>query len=125
MQRIGRPGSLRRKSAFFALTHSLTLGSLLIPMMRAHRGGLRSWTRAAVLPVEGADLNDLGTISDDVGGALAIATAGGEMAELFTEFCRSNLTVESWDFIQAALRYEITVSAARKSILNGPAWRHV
>ena len=90
--------------------HPHELWSLLVPMARAHRGGLRSWTRAAVLPVEGVDFNDFETASG-VGGVLALATVGGETAELFTNFCRRNLTMESWDFIKAALHYETTVSA--------------
>lgn len=78
-------------------------------MARAHSGGWRSWTRGAVLPVEGTDFNDFETASD-VGGLLALATKGGEMAELFGNFCRRNLTLESWDFIVAALHYEAKVS---------------
>eukprot|EP00752_Nemacystus_decipiens_P012960 g11469.t1 len=80
---------------------------LLVPMVRAHRCGLHSWLRTTVVPVEAID-SDTFEAGSGVDGLLSLATAGGEMAELFSKFCRRNLTIESWDFILAALLYETT-----------------
>ena len=81
---------------------------LLIPLARVHRGGWREWTRAAILPVES-------NVCEAGDGLLAIATAGGELAEQFANFCRKHLTLESWAFILDALEYETMVSEDSKS----------
>ena len=74
-------------------------------MARVHRGGWRSWTRTAIVPVENNVYNQ------DFHGVLAIASAGGGVADHFAKFCRENLTLESWEFILDALEYEKMVSS--------------
>ena len=80
---------------------------LFIPLARVHRGGWREWTRSAILPVES-------NVYEDGDGLLAIASAGGELAEQFAHFCRKHLTLESWAFILDALEYETMVSEDSK-----------
>lgn len=101
---------------------------LLVSMARAYRGGVRSWTRAEVIPIEGTDSNDLEAAPleaapSDEGGLLALATKGGKTAELFRDFCRRNLTMESWYFIIAVLHYETTVSYLETSAQASPPWK--
>ncbi|CAM9499242.1 unnamed protein product [Ectocarpus sp. 8 AP-2014] len=76
--------------------------SLLLPMARAHRGGVQEWFRATVVPVE-----EVFTVqASDECGVLRLASGGGELAEQFGIFCRENLCMESWDFLVDVVRYE-------------------
>lgn len=59
------------------------------------------WVRQSVLPVE--DDGDM----DGLGGVVALARNGGEMAERFGQFCQQHLCMESWDFIDTVVEYEM------------------
>lgn len=73
-------------------------------MARAHRGGIRGCFQTPVIPVD--DIADAEAMTG-VEGVLALARAGGEMGKRFEAFCRTNLCMESWDFIVDVLRYEV------------------
>ncbi|CAN0184313.1 unnamed protein product, partial [Ectocarpus sp. 4 AP-2014] len=76
--------------------------SLLLPMARAHRGGVHKWFRATVVPVE-----DVFTVqASEECDLLRLASGGGELAQQFGEFCRENLCMESWDFLVDVVSYE-------------------
>lgn len=63
------------------------------------------WFRFAVVPVEdGAHAEVVGIDS-----VLTLARNCGEMGELFGRFCRTNLCMESWDFIVDVIHYETKV----------------
>ena len=40
-------------------------------------------------------------------GVLDYAREGGEVAELFGDFCRQSLCMESWDFIMDSMAYKV------------------
>ena len=44
---------------------------------------------------------------DDHEGVLDYAEEGGEVAEVFGDFCRQSLCMESWDFIMDAVAYKV------------------
>ncbi|CAB1107996.1 unnamed protein product [Ectocarpus sp. CCAP 1310/34] len=81
---------------------NIGLSGLLLPMVRAHRGGVKAWFRATVVPVD----ETVAVSALDVDGVVGLASSGGEMAEQFGKFCRENLCMESWDFLVDVVRYE-------------------
>ncbi|CAM9668711.1 unnamed protein product, partial [Ectocarpus fasciculatus] len=101
-----------RAGLFFG-TDPAHYSSLLLPMARAHRGGVQAWFRATVVPVE----DILVVPASDVCDVLRLASSGGELAQQFGNFCRENLCMESWDFLVDVVRYE---RIARSLIANHP-----
>ncbi|CAN0051108.1 unnamed protein product, partial [Ectocarpus fasciculatus] len=73
----------------------------------AHRGGCRAFFRGAVAPVEDSTYSEK---MPGVEGMLALVREGGDMRERFERFCRTNLCMESWDFIIDAAHYEVVDS---------------
>ena len=43
----------------------------------------------------------------EIEGAVDYAQEGGEVAEIFGDFCRKSLCMESWDFIVDAVAYKV------------------
>lgn len=77
--------------------------SVLVPVSRYH--GWHGAGRMFVLPVEGKTSGRDG----DKEGVYDYAQEGGEIAELFGDFCRKNLCMEGWDFIMDAMAYKVAV----------------
>lgn len=46
----------------------------------------------------------------DIEGVVDYANEGGEVAEIFGDFCRKSLCMESWDFIVDAVAYKVNDS---------------
>ncbi|CAM9830632.1 unnamed protein product, partial [Ectocarpus sp. 12 AP-2014] len=89
-----------------ALMFGISAGfrGLLIPALRAHRGGCRGFFRGAVVPVEdGAYLEEMSGVE----GVLALVREGGDMSKRFEHYCKTNLCLESWDFLVDAAFYEM------------------
>lgn len=51
------------------------------------------------------------TVDDDPDGVVDLAREGGVTAELFGRFCRNNLCMKSWDFVVAAVQYDMVHTA--------------
>lgn len=79
--------------------------SLFVPLVSYQKSAR---TTSVVVPVEcGSDVEMVSSMA----GALPIARAGGEMGDLFGQFCRKHLCMESWDFIVEVCKYEQLVGA--------------
>ncbi|CAB1110052.1 unnamed protein product [Ectocarpus sp. CCAP 1310/34] len=81
---------------------NIGISGLLLPMVRTHRGGVKAWFRATVVPVD----ETVAVSALDVDGVVGLASSVGEMAEQFGKFCRENLCMESWDLLVDVVRYE-------------------
>lgn len=75
--------------------------SALIPVSRYY--GWHGVRRRYVLPVEVPTSQSV----DDKEGVYDFAQEGGEVAEIFGEFCRKNLCMESWEFIRDSVVYKV------------------
>lgn len=76
-------------------------GSVLVPVYDYH-----GWFRTGkghVVPIEGPTCPS----ALDKRGVLDYAKEGGEVAEMFGEFCKQNLCMESWDFIMVSIAYKV------------------
>ena len=65
----------------------------------------------SVLPVEGQvylPIHGKYGVSD-------FAQKGGEVAEVFGEFCRDSLCIESWDFIMDCMAYKVCTVACHQT----------
>lgn len=91
-------------------------------MVRAHRDGLRAWTRGEIVPFENVDGVEAAT---EFEGVLALAVKGGEMAHEFDTFCKKHLCQESWDFIVDATHYENMVHTRSNVTDPSPSFTNV
>ena len=48
-------------------------------------------------------------------GVYELAQKGGEIAEVFGEFCRDSLCMESWDFIIDCMAYKVCTVACHQT----------
>ncbi|CAM9677161.1 unnamed protein product [Ectocarpus fasciculatus] len=89
-----------------ALMYGISAGiwGLLIPTLRVHGGGCSGLFRGAVVPVEdGGFLEEM----PGVEGVLELVRNGGDMGDRFEHYCKTNLCLESWDFLVDAALYEM------------------
>lgn len=80
-------------------------GSVLVPVYDYY--GWSNTGRAYVVPIEGPTSPSVRSNE----GVLDFAREGGEIAELFGDFCRQNLCMESWDFLVDSVAYKVYRSA--------------
>lgn len=89
---------------FYLLARSrILLGtcSALVPVSRYY--GWHGARNVSVVPLEG----QTSQILDGKEGVYDYAQEGGEVAEVFGEFCRNSLCMESWDFIMDSVAYKV------------------
>lgn len=80
-------------------------GSVLVPVYDYY--GWFHTGRAYVVPIEVP--TSLSVCANE--GVLDYAREGGEIAELFGEFCRQTLCMESWEFLVDSVAYKVYRSA--------------
>ena len=81
-------------------------GSVMVPVNDYH-GWFRA-DRRHVVPIEDPKSPSV----RDKKGVLDYAKEGGEVSDMFGDFCRQNLCMESWEFIMDSVAYKVYRSAS-------------
>eukprot|EP00904_Undaria_pinnatifida_P000034 jgi/Undpi1/10030/HiC_scaffold_28.g12484.m1 len=94
-------GTAIATGAFCVLYHMPErYSSVLVPVGEYH--GVCGAKKMCVVPIESSTTRSV----DDHEGVLDYAEEGGEVAEVFGDFCRQSLCMESWDFIMDVVAYK-------------------